>query len=76
MIVLHSEKSIRLPASYWCYQPPDDSPPVGPAPPPLQNGCITFGCLKQLICKITNPTVGRLERDFCARFPIPRLIVP
>jgi len=49
----YSEKSIRLPASFWCYQPPDNSPPVGPLPA-LKNDHITFGCLNNY-CKITKP---------------------
>jgi len=40
----YSEKSIRLPTSYWCYPPPEHAPEVGPLPT-LAAGHITFGCL-------------------------------
>jgi predicted O-linked N-acetylglucosamine transferase (SPINDLY family) len=40
---VYSEKTVRLPKSYWCYQPPD-APPIAPAPL-LANGFPTFGCL-------------------------------
>ena len=42
----YSEHSIRLPNCFWCYQPPDVSPPVGELPA-ARNGFITFGCLNQ-----------------------------
>jgi protein O-GlcNAc transferase len=39
----YTEKSIRLPKTYWCYQPRIQAP--NPAPPPvLQRGYVTFGC--------------------------------
>ncbi len=37
-----SETLIRMPASYYCYRPNDNSPPVNPLPA-SQNGYITFG---------------------------------
>jgi len=40
----YSEESIRLPDSFWCYDPLTDEPPVD-ALPALENGFITFGCL-------------------------------
>ncbi len=39
---LHTEKLIRLPAPFLCYQPPTQSPTVV-APPVLKNGFVTFG---------------------------------
>ncbi|MBL8835430.1 MAG: tetratricopeptide repeat protein [Alphaproteobacteria bacterium] len=40
--VLSTEKIVRLPQGFHCYQPPEDAPP--PAPPPhLANGFVTFG---------------------------------
>jgi predicted O-linked N-acetylglucosamine transferase (SPINDLY family) len=41
---VYSEISIRLPRTYWCYQPPQHAGEVSP-PPAQTNGEITFGCL-------------------------------
>jgi protein O-GlcNAc transferase len=41
---VYAEQTIRLPQTYWCYQP--SAPAPDPAPPPvLTTGHITFGCL-------------------------------
>jgi predicted O-linked N-acetylglucosamine transferase (SPINDLY family) len=50
---LYSERSLRLPRGYWCFQPPGDAPPVAP-PPALAAGHVTFGCMNQF-CKISRP---------------------
>lgn len=52
----YSETSVRLPHTYWCYQPPAVVPdkPVGP-PPAGQAGTITFGCLNNF--SKVNPRV-------------------
>jgi protein O-GlcNAc transferase len=40
----YSEKMIRLPQTYWCYNPRGPTP--APSPPPVDSaGHITFGCL-------------------------------
>ena len=41
------EKSLRLPKSFWCYDPQAMEAPTEPVNPlpALQNGFITFGCL-------------------------------
>lgn len=54
------ERSIRLPQTYWCYQPVDGTPEVAPLPA-LANGCITFGCLNNF-GKITGPTIAAWSR--------------
>jgi len=41
---LYSEESIRLPETFWCYDPLTEQPPVN-ALPAFENGGITFGCL-------------------------------
>ncbi len=40
----YSERTVRLPRSYWCYRPFGDAPEVS-ALPALANGHVTFGCL-------------------------------
>jgi predicted O-linked N-acetylglucosamine transferase (SPINDLY family) len=42
---VYSEKTIRLPCSFWCYDPLDTGDvPINPLPA-LLSGCVTFGCL-------------------------------
>ena len=57
----YTERSIRLPHSFWCYPPPHDSPSVGELPA-LKNGLVTFGCLNQL-AKVTRPALQALGED-------------
>jgi protein O-GlcNAc transferase len=40
----YSEESLRLPDTFWCYDPLTDQPSVN-ALPALEAGAITFGCL-------------------------------
>ncbi|MGD0464988.1 MAG: tetratricopeptide repeat protein [Tepidisphaeraceae bacterium] len=40
----YAEKSIRLPDTFWCYDPLCNEPAVN-APPCLEKGFVTFGCL-------------------------------
>ncbi len=49
---IYSEKTVRLPRSYWCYQPTGEFD-ITP-PPARENGYITFGCLNN-IAKISQP---------------------
>ncbi len=51
----YSEKSTRLPHTYWVYQPVSDTP-VAAEPPSVATGQITFGCLNNF-CKVTSPTL-------------------
>ena len=47
------EKSMRLPATFWCYDPLEACPPaVGPLPA-LGKGQVTFGCLNNF-CKVND----------------------
>jgi predicted O-linked N-acetylglucosamine transferase (SPINDLY family) len=48
----YTEKSIRLPETFWCYDPLTDEPPVN-ALPALETGIVTFGCLNNL-CKVNE----------------------
>jgi predicted O-linked N-acetylglucosamine transferase (SPINDLY family) len=50
----YSEESIRLPDSFWCYDPLGSEPAVN-ALPAAEKGYISFGCLNNF-CKV-NPVV-------------------
>jgi predicted O-linked N-acetylglucosamine transferase (SPINDLY family) len=51
----YAEESVRLPETYWCYQPHKQLPAVGPLPA-IDRGHVTFGCLNNF-CKATEPTL-------------------
>jgi protein O-GlcNAc transferase len=40
----YSERTMRLPQTYWCYRPGGPTPEVS-LPPSLANGFVTFGCM-------------------------------
>ena len=42
--LFYSEKSFRLPHTFWCYAAPPEACEVGPLPA-IANGHVTFGCL-------------------------------
>jgi len=46
----YTEESIRLPDSFWCYDPITTEPSVNPLPA-LKKGSVTFGCLNNF-CKV------------------------
>ncbi|HEX3356804.1 MAG TPA: tetratricopeptide repeat protein, partial [Tepidisphaeraceae bacterium] len=52
----YSEQSIRLPHSFWCYQPMSDQPWVN-ALPALSSGKITLGCLCSF-AKVNSAMLG------------------
>ena len=52
----YAEKSVRLPESFWCYDPLCQGLEPGPLPA-KENGYITFGCLNNF-CKVTQPSGG------------------
>lgn len=56
----YSEKSVRLPETYWCYPLHDESPEVSPLPA-LDAGYVTFGCLNNF-CKVTPNTLETWAR--------------
>jgi protein O-GlcNAc transferase len=68
----YSEKSIRLPHTFWCYDPLTDQPQVNPLPA-LSNGYITFGCLNNF-CKV-NDGILSLWSQVLAATPNSRLIL-
>jgi predicted O-linked N-acetylglucosamine transferase (SPINDLY family) len=50
----YSEETVRLPRTYWCYQPRGE-PPVGEAPA-ARNGYVTFGCMNSF-AKVSPATM-------------------
>ena len=66
------EKSIRLPDTFWCYDPLTDQPPVG-ALPALSVGHVTFGCLNNF-CKVNAGTL-ELWSQVLSAVPGSRLIL-
>lgn len=53
---LNSERLIRLPSGFLCFDPLFDTPPVGPGPA-ARNGFVTFGCFNNL-AKIGTETIA------------------
>ena len=51
----YSEKPLRLPHGFWCYDPLNSDLEVSPLPA-LTNDFITFGCLNNF-AKVTGPTL-------------------
>jgi predicted O-linked N-acetylglucosamine transferase (SPINDLY family) len=56
----YCEQSVRLPETYWCYQPVIETPPVNTLPA-LKGGPFTFGCLNNF-CKVTPPALAAWSR--------------
>jgi protein O-GlcNAc transferase len=68
----YSERSVHLPQTYWCFDPPADSPAVGPLPA-QSNGYVTFGCLNQF--KKVSPFILGVWIDLLRAIPRSRLIL-
>jgi predicted O-linked N-acetylglucosamine transferase (SPINDLY family) len=68
----YSETSLRLPDTYWCYDPLTAEPTPGPLPA-LANGHITFGSLNNF-CKVT-PEVLALWAQVLTAVPDSRLLL-
>lgn len=68
----HSEKLVRLPGPFSCYQPDPDAPPVN-ALPAATSGTVTFGCFNQF-AKIT-PAAIELWARILAAVPASRLLL-
>lgn len=51
----YSEKTLRLPDCFWCYDPLSEDPPVGPSPA-AGNDYVTFGSLNSF-AKVSAPIV-------------------
>jgi predicted O-linked N-acetylglucosamine transferase (SPINDLY family) len=59
----YSEKTIRLPRTYWCYQPM--ATPASSPSPALDNGFITFGCLNNF-AKVSTGAIDLWARILVA----------
>jgi predicted O-linked N-acetylglucosamine transferase (SPINDLY family) len=68
----YSEKSLRLPGTFWCYDPLCGDLHPNPLPAST-NGYVTFGCLNNF-CKVTEPTL-RLWAEVLAAAANSRLIL-
>ena len=68
----YTEKSVRLPGCFLCYQPPVDCPPVSSLPA-SEEGYVTFGSFNNL-AKI-NPTVVMLWAELLKTVPGSRLLL-
>jgi predicted O-linked N-acetylglucosamine transferase (SPINDLY family) len=51
------EQIVRLPATFWCFDPPD-AVEFSPSPPAMDCGHVTFGCLNAF-AKVNAATVRR-----------------
>jgi predicted O-linked N-acetylglucosamine transferase (SPINDLY family) len=69
---VYAERTIRLPDSFWCYDPMSDGPNVSELPM-RKNGYVTFGCLNNF-CKVTEPTI-RLWAEVLVAVADSRLLV-
>ncbi|MBI3839169.1 MAG: tetratricopeptide repeat protein [Planctomycetia bacterium] len=68
----YTEQLVRLPRSFFCYQPPGDAPPVTPLPA-REAGYVTFGSFNAF-AKI-SPRVIAAWWQILARVPRSRLLV-
>jgi len=69
---VYSEETLRLPDSFWCYDPLTDAPVVS-ALPALTNGRITFGCLNHF--RKVNQQVIDLWASVLSAVPESRLML-
>jgi predicted O-linked N-acetylglucosamine transferase (SPINDLY family) len=69
---LYAESSVRLPDSFWCYDPLTDEPAVNPLPA-LANGFVTFGCFNNF-CKVNEGTL-RTWGQVLRAIPSARLVL-
>jgi len=66
------EDVIRLPDSFWCFDPLGETPPVNSLPA-LENGFITYGCLGKF--SKVNPRVLDLWSEVLRQVPRARLLL-
>lgn len=69
---VYTEKTLRLPSTYWCFNPFPEIPDVGPLPA-TANGYVTLGCMNNF-WKVTPPTRS-LWFEVLRRLPDARLLL-
>ncbi len=69
---VHSEKLVRLPNAFLCYQPPGDAPEIGPSPA-AEAGHVTFASFNSL-AKVTPEAASNWARVLEA-VPGSRLVI-
>jgi predicted O-linked N-acetylglucosamine transferase (SPINDLY family) len=70
--VNYREKTVRLPACFWCYHEPASAPPVNPLPA-LREGRITFGCFNNFF-KASTPIL-ELWAQVLAAVSLARMLI-
>jgi len=68
----YTEQSVRLPHSFWCYEPPEESPPVGELPA-RDRGFVTFTCVNQFV-KVSRAAI-ELWIEVLQAVPTARLVI-
>ncbi len=68
----HTERLVRLPATFLCYQPPE-APDPATAPPCVKNGYVTLASFNNF-AKV-SPTILKYWRDILTRIPDSRLLL-
>ena len=68
----YTERTVRLPDSFWCYDPLTNQPEVTPLPA-LTRGHLTLGCLNNP-CKVTDHTL-RLWAPILRALPTAKLLL-
>ena len=68
----YTERSYRLPRTYWCYQAPPEAPDMAPLPAESA-GHITFGSLNNF-CKVSRPAMETWAK-ILLELPTSRLIL-
>jgi predicted O-linked N-acetylglucosamine transferase (SPINDLY family) len=68
----YSERTVRLPDSFWCYDPLS-SLPAATTVPAIERGTFTLGCLNNA-CKLTDRTL-RLWAPLLKQLPQARLLL-
>jgi predicted O-linked N-acetylglucosamine transferase (SPINDLY family) len=68
----YSEESLRLPETFWCYDPLTEQPEVNSLPA-LERGLVTFGCLNNF-CKVNEGCLA-LWAEVLREVPRSRLLL-